>query len=338
MNRILVATVNWLGDAIMMTPVFRAIKEKIPSCYTGVMAVKRVQDVFKNNPYIDKIISFDEKSSERSLGAKINFIKSLKRENFDTVFLIHRSFTRAFICTLAGIENRIGYKRFKNSLVLTEKIEPQATALHRQDYYLYLFEKSGINIADKLPEFFIPGNIKETISPLLQQINQGKSYVVGINPCGNWNIKRWPHYMFAELADKLITSLNCTIVFTGTDKDFGYVETVIEKMKEKPVNLCGKTGLAELAALMEKMDLFISNDSGPAHLSAALGKNTLVIFGPTSAQITAPRGKSVKVVKSHVDCPIPCYNISCENNVCMKKITPEEVFNQAKKMLINERD
>ena len=156
MERILVVTVNWLGDALMTTPVFRAIKAQIPSAYLGVMAPRRVEGVFQNNPYIDEVIIFDERKEHRTLADKIRFSKFLKQKKFDTAFFIHRSLTKALICYLAGIKTRIGYRRLKNFLILTEMIPAKAYQTHRQDYYLSLFEAKGINISKKIPDFFIP--------------------------------------------------------------------------------------------------------------------------------------------------------------------------------------
>jgi heptosyltransferase-2 len=104
-------------------------------------------------------------------------------------------------------------------------------------------------------------------------------------------------------------------------------------MKEKAYNFCGKTNTKELAALIKNVDLFISNDSGPAHLSASLGINTLVLFGPTSSALSAPRGIKVEILKKSVNCEIPCYNMSCQDNFCMKSITVEDVFSKAKEIL-----
>ena len=118
MERILIVGVNWLGDALMMTPVFRALKENIISSYVGVMTVERVKEVFEDNPYIDEIIVFDEKKHHRSLSNKWQFVNTLKKANFDSAFFIHRSFTRIFLCALAGIPERIGYGRLKSNFIL----------------------------------------------------------------------------------------------------------------------------------------------------------------------------------------------------------------------------
>lgn len=90
MKRVLVVTVNWLGDAIMTTPVFKALKDQFPGVYTAVMAPERVRGVFENNPFIDEVIVFDERDTHKTLKKRLDFIFQLKNKKFDTVFFIHR--------------------------------------------------------------------------------------------------------------------------------------------------------------------------------------------------------------------------------------------------------
>jgi len=335
MNRILVVNVNWLGDAIMTLPAFKAIKEKFPLSSVAVMAPDRVKDVFSDNPYIDEVIIFNEKKEHKSFSQKLRFIKQLREKKFDTVFLIHRSFTRALICFLAGIKTRIGYKRFKNIFIVNKTIKPPAKNIHKQDYYLYLFEKTGIATADKLPEVYVPQQIQEKYKTEITHLRQKHTYLVGMNPSANWLLKRWPQENFAILSDKLIRELNCCILFVGAKIDADVVGAVTNRMKEKPYNFCAKTSIKELAAIIRNVDLFISNDSGPAHLSASLGVNTLVLFGPTSPELSAPRGKRVQILKKSIRCEIPCYDTGCQNNLCMKNITVEDTYQKAKELLKN---
>lgn len=335
MKRILVVNVNWLGDAILTTPVFKAIKENIPSIYVGVMVVDRVKDVFSDNPYIDEVIIFDEKSTHKGILSKLKFINFLRGKKFDTVFFIHRSFTRACICFLAGIKTRIGYLRPKTSFILTKKVPLPSLGIHRQDYYLSIFEKAGIIIYDRMPRFFLADGLRDKFKDFINELKSKYSYIAGINPSGNWESKIWPQERFSELSERMVKELNCAIVFIGAAKEKTLIDNITRKMKTGLYDLCGMTNLKELGALLADMDIFISNDSGPAHLSASLGINTLALFGPTSPEITAPRGKSVKIIKGKVDCKIPCYNKRCKDNICMKNITVDEVFEEVKDVLLH---
>lgn len=328
-------SVNWFGDCVLLTPAFKAIKQKYNTSYVAVMAPQRVSGLFEDNPSIDEVIIFDEKETHKSLKSKVAFIKELKEKEFDAAFLVHRSFTRALICLLAGIKKRIGYKRLKNSFVLTDKIDLPDEDIHRQDYYLHLFEGAGINIDDRTPQVFIPEAARESAKKLLSQI-QDVSRLVGINVAANWPLKRWPKEFFGRLADRLIDELGAQVVFIGDDKESELIEDVMASMKKEAYNLCGKTTLKELAALMDNCRLFLSNDSGPAHLAASLSIPTLVLFGPTSSSITSPRGGAVMIIQKDSGCKIPCYKLDCKDNICMKNITVDEVFSEAKKVLLGQ--
>jgi len=336
MERILVVGVNWLGDSLLTTPAFKGLKKKFPGSYLGVMVVERVREVFEGNPYIDEVIVFDEKGQQKGFFAKLKFIQLLRKKEFDTVFLIHRSFTRALICFLAGIGLRIGYRRLKNSFILNKKIEPSKDLLHRQDHYLYLFEKSGIVIEDRLPDFFISESTRKKINKDLEPLKKEHAFLIGINPTANWELKRWPGSYFAGLADSLIKDFNAAIIFIGTEAQRTLIEEVRARMSQNSFNFSGKTSLKELGALMQNLKLFVSNDSGPAHLAASLEVNTLVIFGPTSPEATSPRGKLVKVIKTKVDCEIPCYKLDCQDNICLKNLSVNEVYSKAKNMLVGD--
>jgi len=333
MDRILVVTVNWLGDAVLTIPVFKAIKQKFPDCYLGVMAVGRVAEVFIGNPDIDEVIVFDEKSRQRSIWAKIKFIKYLKANRFDTVFFIQRSLTRVLVCYLAGIKSRIGFRRLKTAFILTQHVIPPLGLIHRQDYYFSLFEAADIKVSDSQFRFFIPEEAQRWVDEMINSVFVGNIPLIGINVAANWDLKRWPLEKFASLGDRLIKELNCQVVFIGAAKEKPLVRKVIENMEQPAEDFCGRTTLKELGALMKKMTLLISNDSGPAHLAAALGLSTLVLFGPTLETITAPRGKTVAIIRKYTGCRLPCYNLDCRDNICMKLIGVEEVYSRAKQMI-----
>ena len=333
MERILIVNVNWLGDAVLTTPVFKALKEHYPSSYLACMCVERVREVFESNPYINEVIVFDEKSTHKSIMSKLRFILHLRKKRFDKAFFIHRSFTRVLICFLAGIKERTGYARIKNFFVINNRVKKPLNLVHRQEHYLYLFEAQGVVFKDKTPRFFIKEDIRDAIKKTLEPITKHHAFIIGINPSANWVLKRWPSGNFAKLADRLIKENNAAILFVGANKDSAVVDEVIGKMEEKPYNFCGKTSIAELGALMSHMNIFISNDSGPAHLAASLGVNTLVIFGPTSAKVTSPLGRSVSIIKKDSGCNIPCYNSECLENVCLTQLTSSEVYDEVKNIL-----
>ncbi|UCD15204.1 MAG: glycosyltransferase family 9 protein, partial [Candidatus Omnitrophota bacterium] len=185
---------------------------------------------------------------------------------------------------------------------------------------------------------FISKEAADKMHRFLRSVRKKHKFIIGINPSANWKLKRWPAANFAYVADKLIEQLKCAVFFIGTDKDNKITEQVLKHMHHTSYNMCGKTTVSELAALMKSFSLFLSNDSGPAHLAASLNIPTFILFGPTSSQLTAPRSKAVKIICSNApkkpECKIPCYNLKCKDNICMKNISVNEVLTQIRNELL----
>ncbi|MBD3264808.1 MAG: lipopolysaccharide heptosyltransferase II, partial [Candidatus Omnitrophica bacterium] len=279
---------------------------------------------------------FDEKKDKWRILRVLKLIIYLKNKRFDTVFFIQRSFTRIFLCFLARIPERIGYRRLKTYPLLTKTISPPASTVHRQNYYLELFRKNGIPIKNTIPRILPPESKIKHYTFFVRNLKKKYSCIAGINPSANWKLKRWPAKNFSALAQELSAKFNCAVFLFGTRKDCGIAEEVVKGCSEQIYNFCGKTDLNGLIALLSFVDVFISADSGPAHLVSALNKPTIVIFGPTSEEITAPRGLKTETLRMHNSCSLPCYVLDCPDNVCMKMVKVEDVLSKVKKLINHE--
>lgn len=331
-RRILIFNVNWLGDVLFSTAAIRNIRRNFPDSFMACIVPSRCYGILKGNPNLDEIIIFDEKDRHKGIFTQLDFVRQLKDKKFDTVFLLHRSFSRALICRLAGIKRRIGYSTHKRAFLLTDKIPmPKKDAMHRIDFYLNIIEKAGLRIEDRYMEFFISDEDIKFVEGFLK--NQGVTrgdFLVVINPGGNWLPKRWPREYWSQLADKLISFLGAKVIITGSHNDLTLAQHIKDKMEENPLVACGVFNIKQLGALAKRGDVFITADTGPLHIAGALGtKNIIAIFGPTSPQITGPiHLKNVILLQKDVGCKIPCYEVKCKDNRCMKAITPAEVFKQ----------
>ncbi len=331
MKRILIVEVNWLGDVLLTTPIFKAIKKAYPNSYLGVCVAGNLSGLLEDNPYVDEIIEFDERTTHRSLFKKIGFVVNLRRKKFDKVFLVHRSWTRAFICKLSGIKESIGYKRRKTKFLLTQEVEV-SSHLHRMDRYLALFSLLNINIEDKNTQFFVNSELVRWADDFLLQFSAYKGFI-GLHPGANWDLKKWPLDYFVQLGDEFMKE-GFMVFISGTAKELALADNIYQKMKHKPYVLSGKTSLKQMAALLNRFNLFVSADTGVMHLAAAVGCRTISIFGPTSWGLTGPRGLNQHdVLFKDISCQRPCYNLKCQDNFCMRQITPFEVFNKAKNIL-----
>lgn len=331
-KRILIFNVNWLGDVLFSTAAIRNIKRNFPESFIACIIPSRCYPVLKGNPYLDEIIIFDEEDRHKSFLAKLNFISFLKNKKFDMVFLLHRSFSRALICRLAGIPARFGYHTKKRGFLLTKKIvPPKKDTLHRIDYYLTIIEKAGLRVEDRYTEFFIDDADLRFVNDFLSKnALKNNDFLVGINPGGNWEPKRWPKEYWAILSDRLINKYNAKIIITGGHNDLALANDIKALMKATPIIACGIFNLKQLAALSKKLDLFITADTGPMHIANAVNaKRIIAIFGPTSPLVTGPYpAHNVFILQKKVGCKIPCYVRNCKDSHCMKSIIPEEVMDK----------
>jgi len=135
MDRILVVNVNWLGDVIFSSPVFRALKDAYPNARISCLAVPRVREVLESIPFVDEIIVYDEEGWHWNPLAKLKLIFELRQKRFDAAFLLHRSLTRALLVYLAGIPRRVGYDAKNRGRFLTHVVEPLDGTVHRSDHY-----------------------------------------------------------------------------------------------------------------------------------------------------------------------------------------------------------
>lgn len=336
-KRILIFNVNWLGDVIFSTPAIRNIRRNFPDSFIACVIPSSCYRILKDNPHLDELIIFDDKDRHKGMLAKLKFVQLLKSKKFDTAFLLHRSFTRALICRLADIPERVGYYTKKRGFLLTKSIKPvPRDSLHRIDYYLNIIEKAGLRVEDRFTEFFIRDEDVMFVDDFLnkQSIAQG-DFLVIINPGGNWKPKRWPKECWAQLSDMLISKLGCKVMITGSAADATLGLEIKNLMSEKPILSCSVFNLKQLGALYRRSDLFITADTGPLHIANSVGaKRIIALFGPTHPSITGPYPlKKVTILFKDIGCKVPCYIVDCKENRCMKAVTPQEVLEQVKLLL-----
>lgn len=327
--RILIINVNWIGDVLFSSPFIRAIRRAYPESFISCMVPPRCREVLELNPNLNEIIIYDEKK-------KLRILSEVRKRKFDTVIFLHRSFTAALLTCLSGIKERIGYYTKKRAFLLTKAVETPTEEIHKIDYFLNIARAMGITDLARECEFYVSDSDIAYAGDLLKAsgINEG-DLVVAINPGGNWGPKRWPKENYAGLSGRLIEELGAKIIITGAQKDKTLAEDIILLMKKKAVvALCGKTTLKQLAAIFKRVNLLVSNDTGPMHIAVAMQAPTVALFGPTSPRITGPcGGGEFSVLWKMQECATPCYNLSCADNRCMKLITVEDVMTEARKLL-----
>ncbi len=332
MERILIVNVNWLGDTLFVTPFLRAVREACPGSYIAVLTHSRCKEILEGNPHIDEIVTYDAKGEHRHLIGRLSLVSELKSKKFDTTFILRRSLSRTMLLFLSKIPQRIGYDNKRAGFLLTKKIPTPSRGLHRVEYFLGIARDAGMQPKSVNYEFFISEKDRDAADKILMRegVKANEDFIV-LNPGGNWDLKRWPFENFARLGDEIIKRFNKRVVLTGAEKDIDLCSRISGLMKNKAVLLCGKTDLKTLGAVFKKAQKVISNDSGPLHIAIGVRTPVVALFGPTSPSITGPYGDGeYKILQVKLDCEIPCYNLSCEDNKCMKSIRVEDVLDAIK--------
>ncbi len=334
MNNILVVNVNWLGDAVFSTPVFKALKSHYPGAKITCFCVPRVQRVLEFCPFIDEFIVFDEKGEHFWPWSKWTLINQIRQKSFDVAFLLHHSTTRGLLTFLAKIPKRVGY--CKTRLLLTDPVEFNDQDVHRADVYLKVLEDYGLKIQDRSCQLNLNPADVEGLDALLKErgLNPNEKIIV-MHTAGNWDLKRWSAESFSNLITAIQDRWKIKVILSGGHSDREYCLSINQQANNSALVLAGETTLGQSLALYCRSEVVISSDSGPLHLAHSVGCNVIGLFGPTRREITGPRGMGQAEILFHeVGCnKAPCYHLSCSNNLCMKAITQEDVLQAIKKFI-----
>jgi heptosyltransferase-2 len=337
-RRILIRSTNWIGDAVMTTPAVRAIREGFPNAHISLLTKPWVAPVFENSEHIDRLLIYDDKRRHKGFFGKFRLARDLRKYHFDAAILLQNAFEAALIAFLAGIPLRIGYSRDARGLLLTHAVPctKEIKTKHQTEYYLNILHEIGIVQGNR--DLYLKLNQRDRFQAekiLLKQHLSLDDTIIGINPGATYGpAKQWPADRYAHLADRILAFSEARVVIFGGPGDKTLGQKISAKMKHRPVDLSGQTSLGEAMALIERCDLFITNDSGLMHVAAALDVPLVAIFGSTNPVATGPLGPNSKVVQAAVPCS-PCLNSECPEGhlKCMDQIDVDRVFDVVKEML-----
>lgn len=333
--RIIIRSPNWLGDAVMATPIFEDVRTKWPQAHITVLCHEPIAALLKSNPFIDEFAIFSRKNDCKKKEEK-RIIAELKEHAYDIAILLTGSFSSAWMFWRGHIPLRIGYSTHFRRFLLTHPIQVPKNYEKTHLVYTYkaLLEPLGISKSQTVPTLFLLDQEKENAKKLLEDHGIFPEHtLIGINPGAAFgSAKCWPADKFLSLTEKLLEDLKIRIIYFGDATSKPIVDEICAKLPQRAINLAGKTNLRELIALIDQCDCFITNDSGPMHVAAALKIPLVAIFGSTNEIKTGPYG-SGSVIHKHVPCS-PCYLRVCPIDFrCMNSIEVSEVFEQVIKQI-----
>jgi len=324
----------------MSIAALRALRRVLPEAHITLVGRPSAKGVFIDADFIDEFLVYDRRNSF----SVFSQIAAWRRRQFDLALLFQNAFEAALIPFIASVPVRVGYATEARAPMLTHPVTlPEwRSSKHEVFYYLYLvtaleqflYQTSEICETDPDITIDVSETRKQAAIKVLHSngVTEGRSIVALCPGSTNSRAKRWPAERYACLADRLLEQER-QVVIVGAKDEEDVTREVISKMRRQAVVLTGKTSIEQLTAILECVDLLVTNDTGPAHIGAALGKPTLVIFGPTNPLTTRPLSGQAEIIQHPPDCA-PCMLRDCPiDHRCMTAITVDEVLEHSLRLL-----
>jgi len=339
--RILIIKPSSLGDVVHSLPFLKAIRDTFQDAHIEWVITRDLKDVLEGNPLINGLIVFNKdswnrpKNFSRTVKEALELVKTLRTRHYDMVVDLQGLLRSGLMAFFTHSPLKIGFKHSRECswLFYNRKISVNGT-LHAVDRYLEIAKSVGAKMKQVEFPLYIDDTEKGKIKSLIGNLQE---YIV-IVPSARWETKRWPPENFGMLISKL--SIPCVI--TGSSADKQVVQQVMASSNGKGMDLCGKTNLKGLIALIAGAKAIVSNDSGPMHIGTALGVPVIALFGPTDPVRTGPYGwseirakqknKNLRVIKISIPCS-PCFKKKCKDPLCMNGINVETVLEGIKEYL-----
>ena len=346
---ILIVLVAGIGDLVLASKSIRAIRNGYPDAEIHLLTSTEASTLAMNYEYVNYVHIFPIRELRRDkkyLFDIFRLVRGLKKIRFDLVLNLYRIASLCgavkmgllFICL--GADAKIGHDDHGFGLFLTDKA-PGDTFKNRHfaDAMMDLARLAGGVPDNRGIEVFWDKQIEEKWASLFSNDKvPEQDFKIGINPGGDRENRRWRPEYYAEVADRIMERFPARLFLLGGPGEEAIAMEIEGNMRHHTFNLSGQLGLNDLAYLISRFDLLITNDSGPMHIAAATGTPVVAIFGPENPMHLGPytREALYRVVYRDVPCR-PCSKSFCEKTTCLSAIMPDDVFNACVELLDSTR-
>ena len=335
--KILILKPSSLGDVIQALPVLRLLKRHLPAGEIFWWIDSALAPLLEGDPDLTGVVRFERQrwASPRHWPEMLRSLRWMREQNFDWVIdlqCLARSGAFAWLANgkfLIGLDEvREGARGFYDVAVRRASFHT-----HAVDWYLAVLPRLGVPVHKNfqwLPE-------RPAVAAAVQSKWPARNARwIALQPGARWDNKRWPAEHFAALVRALAQKFPDTrFAVLGTAEDQPIGETIARAEPLRCLNLCGQISLLEMVEWLRRCELMVTNDTGPMHVAAALGKPLVALFGPTEPRRTGPYGHLENVLRLDLPCS-PCLKSHCtfeKPEECLKAISPAQVFERACQLL-----
>lgn len=347
-KKILLIRTDHIGDVIMSTGVYREIKKKFPDCRLTVMIGPWGKEILENNPYIDSLIIHNCPWWDKIKGNRVNYLKwfveflpetvrKIRKENYDIGIDLRGDFRHIlFFLFFGNVKYKISYNRSGGAYLLDKAVEYEIDSHEIEKNFRLLeeLEIRNLKFSDKKPEIFITERDREKIKDFFEKNNvKDEKIKLVVHPGGGNKLRMWGEENFASFLKNIIQKYEIINVFLiGNNKEFELCENV-KKLSgglSNVYNLAGRLSIKETAALIERSDIFVGNDSSMGHLASCFAIPSIILFGPTIPERCKPYNINLYYIYHRFPCS-PCLQKKCiltegSESKCMESIAAEEVI------------
>ncbi len=338
--RVLIAQTSFLGDVVLSTPVFAALRRHNPAAHITVMVRPEVAEILAGHPHVDAVLTDDKRGRDRGFGSW-RVVRRLRAGHFDVALALHKSFRTAWVLAAAGIGQRIGFRQSAGWFLYHRRVD-RNPARHDVERNLSILAGLGVDPGKGPARPYLACQadaVHRFHAALRQRGIAPETPLVGLAPGSVWATKRWTVDGYAVLLGVLQRDLGATAVLLGAPGDADCANAVQRAAGGAGVNLVGCTDLGMLVAAIDQCAVLVANDSAPVHIAVARDTPVVAIFGPTvPRQGFGPYTDRARVVERDLPCR-PCSRhggARCPlgTHACMRDITPSDVQRAVRDLLV----
>ena len=325
-ERILVIKFGGMGDILLTTPVLPNLRAYFPDAVINFLTLEHSRDLLFDNPYITRAFTYTPNEDDSWC-----VIKNIRKQRYDLVIDLYCNPRTAFITFASGAKYRFGFRFRGRKYAYNILAEGRGGEVHNIDFNLDALRKLEVPIFTK--DMFIPINVvhKEFAENFIQSNNIKGKMIIGISKTGGWESKRYKTKDYITLIGMLnkIYDANFLLIW-GTDKEREDCVTINNEFPDNTF-IIPHSPLKYLAAIVERCDIIIGNDSGPLHIACAMKVPVLGIYGPTNPELQGPHGdKNLTIVNENLKC-LYCNLLDCPiGNICMTELDKGKIIEKIK--------
>ncbi len=325
LEAILVTRLRFMGDIVLTTPLLSVLRQAYPHAHIGYLAEAPYAQLLQPHPWVDSVYELDRRKG----GLPLQLLRSLRRRKWDLAIDLFGNPRSALLTFLSGATMRIGGDFRGRRHYYTLRIRPAERMLTAIQFHLSYLQPLHLQAAAEKPMIQITAAELQWAADYLAAAGYDPDRpIVGLHPGATWPAKKWFPDRFAELARRLHHEAKVQVLFTCGPGEEALVEHIVQ-LSGLTLPPATVLSLRQLAAVIKRLVVFVSNDCGPLHLAPAVDTATVGIFGPGEPEIWFPydAADGHRLVYQQVDCS-RCHRDFCETMYCMKAISVAMVYDQ----------